>query len=711
LNHDRLYRVPENKDAAMAPQKLRKILQTTAAILAAALTAAFLWSFFHDRAIENAVRSRGFAHAASSADIIAKDMAEMEQVSHDLAAALSSGRVDTDHIQAEVAKALEHAPATIQRMGVLFRPGSVPGKHLFGPYAERTNDGVSPYLYESLNDYSAKDWFQREPWQTCWNEPDFSHRGGWLMVDYTEPFRLPGAAAPSGVVRLNVTLQGIQAIVDHLEVGNTGYAYLVSAQGIYMAHPVDDLVLSRKSLLDRADSPGKKRQAEIITRKEAGGFTESQSSTTGQKTWVFLKRIPSLGWFVGVVYNKGDLHLVHPQDRMLLALRLTLALGLVLNLLFLGLRGHELGRANLWRAVIAGSVAIVAANWVLFYYVNAESPPQTGSEFQVMDLAGLEKFMTQNATRKVGPDQVKMSFIPTGVFLQTLESVGPGLTRMTGQIWQRLPRETPRDQRGITFPEATVAEAPLGIEKEDGDSIIQFYPFRVVVREERNSADAYPFDRTRVRLRIWPKQFLKPEILVPDLEAYLLPTPKTLPGVDGEIELPGWRVEATEFAFTRESYNTTFGMKVFNGQTDSPELLYNVTLKRKFGTPFIAAFLPILAVAGLLFTLVLTVSQMSERMKATGYSYLNFLRTTIALFFSLVVAQFNIRGRIVADGVINLEWYFFIMYAAILGVSINGLVFAVSDNPVLRYDDNAIAKLAFWPVLLGCFYINSLFFL
>jgi hypothetical protein len=44
--------------------------------------------------------------------------------------------------------------------------------------------------------------------------------------------------------------------------------------------------------------------------------------------------------------------------------------------------------------------------------------------------------------------------------------------------------------------------------------------------------------------------------------------------------------------------------------------------------------------------------------KATGYSYLNFLRTTIALFFSLVVA-----------------------------------------------------KLAFWPVLLGCFYINSLFFL
>jgi hypothetical protein len=104
--------------------------------------------------------------------------------------------------------------------------------------------------------------------------------------------------------------------------------------------------------------------------------------------------------------------------------------------------------------------------------------------------------------------------------------------------------------------------------------------------------------------------------------------------------------------------HTRFGLSSFHGTTETPELIYNVTLKRIFGSPFIAAFLPIAAVAGLLFTLLLTVSQLGDTVKATGYSYLNFLRTTIALFFSLVVA-----------------------------------------------------KLAFWPVLLGCFYINSLFFL
>ncbi len=65
----------------------------------------------------------------------------------------------------------------------------------------------------------------------------------------------------------------------------------------------------------------------------------------------------------------------------------------------------------------------------------------------------------------------------------------------------------------------------------------------------------------------------------------------------------------------------------------------------------------------------------------------------------------------VAEGVIDLEWYFFILYGAILGVSVNALVFAVSENSLVRYDDNALAKLAFWPLLLFAFYLNTLVYL
>ncbi|MDR3672347.1 MAG: Cache 3/Cache 2 fusion domain-containing protein [Holophaga sp.] len=694
----------------MTSLKLRTSLWVFACFIAASLTVLWLGYHFHERALEEATRKEGFATAASCAGTISRKMADMEQVAHDLASALSSGKLPPDQVQAAVATALEKSATPILRMGVLYRPGSTGhGRHLFGPYAERVAHGVRRYFYEESSDYSVQDWFIQEPWRPGWHEPRFSHRGGWLMVDFVEPFQVPGARTPSGLVRLNVSLTEVQAIVDDLDLGHTGFAYLLSAKGAYMAHPLEDLVLSGKTILDRAEGDGKKRLADLVTRKESG-FTHSTSSSTGQKTLVFLQRIPSLGWFVGLAYPESSLHEVASLDRALLALRLSLALVLALVLIFLAFRGHRPGRANLWWAVGVGSMAMVVANGILFHYVNAMPAPKGAYDVSLMDRASLEKFKLQNATQQVGVTRIPMTFIPTGVYLQTLEAAGPGLTKVTGQIWQRLPKGTPRDQRGIVFPEATAGEATLGIERLEEDHILQFYTFRVVVREEANS-DHYPFDRTKLRLRIWPRPFLNPEILVPDLDAYTVLTPESLPGADPEIELPGWRLEATEFGFTQENYTTRFGLDRLHGHNRGPEMLYSITLKRAFGSPFIAAFLPILAVAGLLFTLVLTVSRLGDKVKATGYSYLNFLRTTIALFFSLVVAQFNIRNRIIADGVICLEWYFFIMYAAILVVSIDALVFALRDHPVLSYEDNAFAKLAFWPVLLACFYVNSLFFL
>jgi hypothetical protein len=694
----------------MTPLKLRTILWVLACFIAASLAALWLGYYAQVRAADRKARQEGFAKAAAYANTIGMKMADLEQVAHALASALSSGKLEPGQVQAAVAGALERAPAGIIRMGVLYRPGSPGhGRHLFGPYAERDGRGIRSTFHEESSNDSVQEWFLAEPWRPGWHEPKFSRRGGWLMVDYIERFQLPGALVPSGLVRLNVSLHEVQAIVDHLDLGQPGFAYLLSAKGAYLAHPLEDLVLSGKTILDPAEAVGNRRLGELVTRKESG-FTRSTSLSTGRQALVFLQRIPSLGWFVGLVFNEHSPHQEASPDRALLALRLSMALALALVLIFLGCRGERLGRVNLWWAVSLGSLAMLVANGILFYHVNGMPAPKAAFEFSLMDRAGLEKFKTQNAVQQTGITRTPIAFIPTGVYLQTLEAAGPDLAKVTGQIWQRLPRDTPMDQRGVVFPEATAGEATLGIEQVQGDSVLQFYSFRVVVREDANS-DRYPFDRTKLRLRIWPRQFLKPVMLIPDLDAYTVATPESLPGADPEIELPGWRVEATEFGFTQESYNTRFGLDRRHSRNRGPELLYNITLKRAFGSPFIAAFLPILAVAGLLFTLVLTISRMGDKVKATGYSYLNFLRTTIALFFSLVVAQFNIRNRIIADGVICLEWYFFIMYAAILAVSIDALVYALHDHPALGYDDNALVKLAFWPVLLGCFYINSLFFL
>ena len=304
----------------MKPLRSRNSLWFTALVLAVALAASWLGNFAHGRRLEASFRGQGFARAAGCAETITREMAGMEQVAHDLTAALNSGNLGPDQVPAALAKALEGSPSTVLRLGVLFRPGTAgPGRHLFGPYAERQGKGVHAYFYEDTADYSVKDWFRNEPWQAGWGEPNFSHRGGWLTLDFTEPFQFPAADRPSGLVRLQVSLKSVQEIVDHLDLGTTGFACLLSAKGTYMAHPMEDLVLSQKSILDRADTPGEKRLADMVTRR-SGGFTESSSSFTGQPTWVFLQRIPSLGWSVGLVYDQGAEHQMHPEDRRALGI-------------------------------------------------------------------------------------------------------------------------------------------------------------------------------------------------------------------------------------------------------------------------------------------------------------------------------------------------------------------------------------------------------
>ena len=63
-----------------------------------------------------------------------------------------------------------------------------------------------------------------------------------------------------------------------------------------------------------------------------------------------------------------------------------------------------------------------------------------------------------------------------------------------------------------------------------------------------------------------------------------------------------------------------FGFPDYVGQQESPELAYTFTPKRNFTNPSIATFLPLLVVAGLLFTLVAITGRSREQMAASGYS-------------------------------------------------------------------------------------------
>jgi hypothetical protein len=112
-----------------------------------------------------------------------------------------------------------------------------------------------------------------------------------------------------------------------------------------------------------------------------------------------------------------------------------------------------------------------------------------------------------------------------------------------------------------------------------------------------------------------------------------------------------------------------------------------------------------------LYASVLTITRAPDKVKATSYQCLNFLRVVVTLMFPVVLAQINLRSKIEADRLIYLEHYYFVVYALMLLVSADALLFALGDHPVLCFEDNAVLKLAFWPCLLAAFYGVTLQFL
>jgi hypothetical protein len=73
-----------------------------------------------------------------------------------------------------------------------------------------------------------------------------------------------------------------------------------------------------------------------------------------------------------------------------------------------------------------------------------------------------------------------------------------------------------------------------------------------------------------------------------------------------------------------------------------------------------------------------------------------------ALLFVLTVAHANLRDRLAAHGIIYLENFYFVMYFAILAVSINAIAFASPFTiRFIHSHDNLLVKLLYWPVILG----------
>ena len=184
----------------------------------------------------------------------------------------------------------------------------------FAPYSYRQDSRItSTSLGSEGYNYFAKDWYQlaRELNKPIWTEPYYDEGGGdTLMITYSAPFsrRTPRDLQTAGVVTADIDLAWLQKLVSSVQVFSSGYVFLLSRYGAYIAHPDPELIMN-ETIFTHAEDLGldtlRNLGREMVTGK--AGFSEFSDLPGVGEAYVSYLPLPEERWSLGVVLPKAEL--------------------------------------------------------------------------------------------------------------------------------------------------------------------------------------------------------------------------------------------------------------------------------------------------------------------------------------------------------------------------------------------------------------------
>ena len=712
---------PHDSDAALPavsalPNAVRTLLRIG---LALSLLLGLGWTYQHwtyQRAMTAASRSQ--LVTATSAGTVAIDKITrhaMDQVEA-IARELDAGTLDRTSALVRLREAVDANPDFFG-MSVTYRPfGWAPHQRLYSAYFQRKNGQTAFLRLDEAYDYTRPEfeWYGRAMANgPLWTRPYFDEAAATTMITYSRPFIGPGGdpKAPLGVVTLDISMDGIRKIIEALDLGQSGFGALVAADGTYLYHPETDFVQGHKTLQEVAgelNDPDRQRLA-VAAQKGEAGILNHRSQTTGLASWIIFAPVPSTGWSLENTFIKADVR-IRPEVMKRQQLHILLA-GLVFLLCAVGLLlGVSHGSSRpLWVLSIASALLFLVAIGLILSISLRFDRAQVAGGIPIGDRATLNK-VTGAYTRACELRHTEPPvFVPTGLYLESATFVSANDLLVSGYVWQKYELGT-QDHlfRGFTLADATSLEISENYrEKEHGFEFVRWH-FRATVRQHLDSV-RYPIETEQIELRLLHKQLNHNTVLVPDLKAYRFANPTSLPGLAKDLKLPGWQLKASAFEFRKLKFDTNFGVERSFAKEDLPSLFYCVTIRRNIVDACLSNLLPLGVVTFLLFILVMIASRDARLVGFTQAGVGRVLNICAAMLFVIAFRHVDIRSRIASGEIFYLEYIYFLEYFAILWVSVNAVLYATTDRfPLIHFRDNFIAKVLFWPVLLGALFVVTL---
>jgi hypothetical protein len=683
-----------------------------AVALVATLAAASRYHSAESRSSAGA-RTRAQAEASRVTQQIDAALRTAMPVVADLQRDLNARNLAEPDVQRRLETVLAQNPRLIAA-GAAYEPRAfAPGRARFAPVARRLPGGTPVLIHlDDQYDYTAyvNNWYNDAildgpVWRLMTLDGDD-------VAAYCVPFFAPGAdprtADPRGVAFAALPLEIVSGAVEALQIGASGYAFAFAKDGQYLSHPRRDLVERRQSIFQTAWESGNTALNSMAIHAVTGqrGFVESLEPLTGQIDWMFYEPIPATGWTVATVFPRSDFALDHNVQRRLLfpivlflIVTLALAISAIVRFTPIGLP------QRLW--IDAVVVAVLLSGGVGALWSIADRHPATVTRTRLLDRAAVEHFLLGHGARDRNGVRRTVVRIPTGVFIQSVAFQSSTDVTVNGFVWQRYAAGD-GVPRGFTLPEADgvpsasqiteVYRQTTGSEEKIG------WQFAAKMRQEFSYA-RYPFDRQEIWVRVRPIGFRPDLILVPDFDAYPIMNPAALPGVTRPLVLPGWEPLGAFFDYRLHEYTANFGVRAFQALEASPELYFNVELRRLFIGPFVSSIVPLSVAVAMLFAVLVISSRREKSTSLFGFSAESSLRSAAALFFVVSFQHVALRNSLASPVLMYFEYFYFTVYIAILLVSINAILFAAQFGlRAIEHRENMVPKLVFWPLWTACMF-------
>ncbi len=271
-----------------------------------------------------------YSYYASKEGIVRRASENARHLSHETVFRIEAILLGVEKISSNLAATLEHLPWQEQNLVPLLQTAVSNNKELFGlgigfePYGHNPKSlYFCPYVFRSDDQLQVKmlggesyryfylDWYQipRELGRPLWIEPYFG-AGNTIESTYSVPFyrEKDGRRKMGGVVSADISLMWLKDIVSAVKIYETGYAFLISQNGMFVTHP-DQRLIMRESIFGLAEARNDPRMREVGRDMIRGGegFVPIPESLTGKRSWLYYAPLPATGWSLGVVFPEAEL--------------------------------------------------------------------------------------------------------------------------------------------------------------------------------------------------------------------------------------------------------------------------------------------------------------------------------------------------------------------------------------------------------------------